>query len=111
MTPLCVLQLHLYGILPRGPYTVHWARERWRTADALLPPGTHLAVVEPFFKAMVDGTWGVRVDDPGQVSGGGGRERGAPRGGGEEQGMEHYMLWCWGQVAYKAGMRMLTQHT
>ena len=45
-------------------------RERLKDAQELLHPGTKVAIIEPFFKLMADGTVGVRVDDPRDVSGG-----------------------------------------
>lgn len=37
-------------------------------AEVQLPKGTHLAIVEPFYKMTADGGYGVRVDDPQDVS-------------------------------------------
>lgn len=37
-------------------------------AQALFPRGQRLAIIEPFFKVMMDGTPGVRVDNPAEVS-------------------------------------------
>jgi hypothetical protein len=36
-------------------------------AQALFPEGQPLAVLEPFFKCMLDGTYGIRVDNPAEV--------------------------------------------
>lgn len=42
--------------------------EYLESAQALFPDGQALAVLEPFFKRMMDGTYGVRVDNPAEVS-------------------------------------------
>lgn len=38
-----------------------------RKAQELFPEGQPLAVIEPFFKLMLDGTYGIRVDNPAEV--------------------------------------------
>lgn len=52
--------LAVYNMLPEreGMRLVH------RAADVALPKGAAVAVIEPFFKRFMDGTCGVRVDDP-----------------------------------------------
>lgn len=36
-------------------------------AQRLFPQGQGLAIIEPFYKIMLDGTPGVRVDNPAEV--------------------------------------------
>jgi hypothetical protein len=59
-----VVQLHIYNMLPDSLNTV---AKKLAAAERKLPRGTHLAIVEPFFKMMADGDFGVRVDDPQEV--------------------------------------------
>ena len=37
---------------------------QWAAVDRHFKPGAFLAVIEPYFKRMADGTHGVRVDSP-----------------------------------------------
>lgn len=57
------MQVSLYNILPDDmPF-----QQRQIEGARLLPPGTCLAIGEPFYKVMSDGQLGVRVDDPNEV--------------------------------------------
>jgi hypothetical protein len=44
-------------------------QQRQAMADRMFRKGRHLAIIEPFFKCFADGTIGIRVDDPDEVSG------------------------------------------
>jgi hypothetical protein len=33
----------------------------------MFPKGRQLAVIEPYYKLMLDGTYGIRVDNPNEV--------------------------------------------
>lgn len=57
------VKLAVYNLLPPGARGMSEA-ERERAAALRLPKGARVAVVEPFFKLMVDGSYGVRVEDP-----------------------------------------------
>lgn len=57
-----VLKLVVYNLLPSGGNQS--AAQRERTAARVLPNHTRIAVLEPLFKLLADGTYGVRVDDP-----------------------------------------------
>ena len=35
--------------------------------DSHFSPGTFLGIQEPYFKQFADGSYGVRIDDPGEV--------------------------------------------
>ena len=55
-----LLKLAVYNCWPPGAA----GQAKVASADALLPEGASVAVLEPFYKRFVDGTFGVRVDDP-----------------------------------------------
>jgi hypothetical protein len=38
------------------------------TAQQVFPKGQRIAILEPYYKVMADGTLGVRVDNPAEVS-------------------------------------------
>jgi len=57
-----VVKLVVYNLLPPGGDLS--AAQRERTAARVLPNHARLAVLEPLFKLLADGTYGVRVDDP-----------------------------------------------
>jgi hypothetical protein len=40
----------------------------FHTAQRLFPKGQAVAIIEPYFKVMTDGSLGVRVDNPAEVS-------------------------------------------
>lgn len=61
------LQVHVYNIPSLAAVTTTLAD--LHKAQELLPEGQALAVIEPFFKLMLDGTYGVRVDNPADVGG------------------------------------------
>jgi hypothetical protein len=70
VAPACVvLQVCVYNMLPEGLSMA----QQMAAAKRLLPRGKKVGVIEPFFKRMVDGALGVRVDNPLEVrcSGGG----------------------------------------
>lgn len=64
---LLSLQVHMYNIPSLPAMTTTMAD--LRKAQELFPEGQALAVIEPFFKLMLDGTYGVRVDNPAEVGG------------------------------------------
>jgi hypothetical protein len=51
-------QVSLYNMVPEGLSMLH----RLKEAERLLHPGVKIAIIEPFYKLMLDGTTGVRVD-------------------------------------------------
>lgn len=57
--------MYLYNLLPGGLSSM---AKTLAAAEEQLPKGTHLAIVEPFYKMTADGGYGVRVDDPQDVS-------------------------------------------
>ena len=57
------MPLHL---IPAVPDNKDFAK-RIKVAEKMLPAGKRLAVVEPFYKVMRDGTRGIRVDNPKEV--------------------------------------------
>lgn len=42
-------------------------RSKFECAERLFAPGTIIAIREPFYKIMADGTHAVRVDNPNEV--------------------------------------------
>ncbi len=56
-----LMKLAVYNTVPAHGLTM---AQRNAAAEALLPVGASVAIVEPFFKVFMDGTCGVRVDDP-----------------------------------------------
>jgi hypothetical protein len=58
-------QVHMYNIPSLPALTTTLAD--LRKAQELFPQGQGLAVIEPFFKLMLDGTYGIRVDNPAEV--------------------------------------------
>lgn len=62
-----VTKLTLYGALPPVAYG-ELLGARARAAARLLPEGARVGVAEPFFKLMADGTYGVRVDNPQELT-------------------------------------------
>jgi len=61
-----VLQVHIYNV-PSLPAVVTTIADL-KKAQAMFPEGQQIAVIEPFYKLMRDGTYGVRVDNPAEVS-------------------------------------------
>lgn len=41
---------------------------KYQAAERMFPPGTIISIREPFYKLMADGCYGVRVDNPKEVS-------------------------------------------
>ena len=62
-----VTKLALYGALPPVAFG-DLLGDRARAAARLLPEGARVGVAEPFFKLMADGTYGVRVDNPQELT-------------------------------------------
>ena len=62
-----VTKLALYGALPPVSFG-ELLGERARAAARLLPEGARVGVAEPFFKLLADGTYGVRVDNPQELT-------------------------------------------
>jgi hypothetical protein len=62
----CLIQVHIYNVPSLPPFGT--TLEYLKSAQALFPEGQALAVLEPFYKLMLDGTYGVRVDNPAEVS-------------------------------------------
>jgi hypothetical protein len=42
-------------------------RRAFHTAQRLFPKGQAVAIIEPYYKVMTDGSLGVRVDNPAEV--------------------------------------------
>jgi hypothetical protein len=59
-----VVKLSLYNAVPPSGS----GARRAAAAQRVLPRGAVVEVVEPFFKQFADGTYGVRIDDPRQLS-------------------------------------------
>jgi hypothetical protein len=47
-----------------GLATARNSAERWAMTDEHFSPGTHLGVIEPYYKLMADGMHGIRIDNP-----------------------------------------------
>jgi hypothetical protein len=62
---LGLLQVHIYNV-PSLPELTTTSADLHK-AQALFPEGQRLAVIEPFYKIMLDGTRGIRVDNPAEV--------------------------------------------
>ena len=59
-----VVKLSVYNVLTAGAQSI---AQRERAAARVLPKSARVAIIEPFFKLMRDGSYGVRVDDPREV--------------------------------------------
>jgi hypothetical protein len=60
-----VLQVHIYNVPGLSPISTTEAA--LAQAQTMFPHGQQLAVIEPFYKLMLDGTYGIRVDNPNEV--------------------------------------------
>lgn len=63
-TVLCT-QVHIYNV-PKLPDIASTLGDLAR-AQAAFPIGQRLAVINPLYKLMMDGTYGIRVDNPAEV--------------------------------------------
>lgn len=57
-----LLQVSFYNMNPGGSWL-----ERFASASRMFSKGRRVAIVEPYYKVMVDGLHGVRVDNPAEV--------------------------------------------
>jgi hypothetical protein len=60
-----VLQVHIYHVPGLSPISTTEAA--LAQAQTMFPQGQQLAVIEPYYKLMLDGTYGIRVDKPNEV--------------------------------------------
>jgi hypothetical protein len=62
-----LVRISVYNMMPAlKPETS--MLQRAKHANELFPVGQGIAIVEPFYKLMLDGSFGVRVDNPKDVS-------------------------------------------
>ncbi|EFJ53047.1 hypothetical protein VOLCADRAFT_85918 [Volvox carteri f. nagariensis] len=59
------VMVSVYNLLPSNLAGVPGLR----AGERALPEGRHVAIIEPFYKRMADGTQGVRVDNPREAAG------------------------------------------
>eukprot|EP00798_Chlamydomonas_sp_ICE-L_P029347 gene29347-12432_t len=65
-----LVKLWLYNLVPMshsGETDAGARRQNWEAALSMLPQGQALAIIEPFYKVMSDGSLGIRVDNPAEV--------------------------------------------
>jgi hypothetical protein len=59
------MQVHMYNV----PGLMPWLTSPGglASAQAMFPPGQHLAIIEPTYKLLPDGTYGIREENPHKV--------------------------------------------
>jgi hypothetical protein len=62
---LASMQVHIYNV----PGLMPWATSKGglASAQAMFPPGQQLAFIEPTYKLLPDGTYGIREEIPHKV--------------------------------------------
>jgi hypothetical protein len=67
LLPIPVPQVHIYNTPQLRRCTPAGRPADITAAQRVFPKGQRIGIIEPFYKVMMDGTLGVRVDNPAEV--------------------------------------------